>query len=353
MATAAPSQIPPITYCAPGAAKNARLDLFTGGTHRVLPVQEAAFNADGDAKNNNIDWSDFGRMQTQRHKLNCSRVYETPTWAMNDPQLRAVIVHYVERRAGFQKIQPGPEMERLKRAEARLAARLPKMDADLTRHCQKHLELKRGAGDVDYIRKFGEEIEALDTALRVDKNITGIALRVATLYWRQGWDSVATAQELSLKPPHVRRTLWCLRAVAARLGFAPAPRHRPGAHGGKPIPAPIRLCVQCGAPRPFGRGQRFCLTCSSARRAARKAGVKFVPKLVPSARAVIVSSPEFIALFEAARRLMRDPNRKRCKWGHPICAANAHVGDLRRTGKYSCNECWKEQAARYLQNAPK
>ena len=34
---------------------------------------------------------------------------------------------------------------------------------------------------------------------------------------------------------------------------------------------------------------------------------------------------------------MRDPKRKACKRGHPICAANAHVGDMKRLGVYACD----------------
>jgi len=56
-------------------------------------------------------------------------------------------------------------------------------------------------------------------------------------------------------------------------------------------------------------------------------------------RAALVASPEFVALFERARLRMHNPNRVACKRGHPICTANAHVGDLRRMGTYACDLC--------------
>jgi hypothetical protein len=64
-------------------------------------------------------------------------------------------------------------------------------------------------------------------------------------------------------------------------------------------------------------------------------------------RSAVVSSPEFLKLFEAARQKFRDPKRETCKHGHPICAANAHVGDLKRTGYYFCNACNVQVQASY------
>ncbi len=60
-------------------------------------------------------------------------------------------------------------------------------------------------------------------------------------------------------------------------------------------------------------------------------------------RESVVSSPEFIALFEATRNAFKDPSRAACKRGHAICAANAHVGDLRRPPhRYSCDLCLRK-----------
>lgn len=311
MATAqvAPSQIPPITLCPPGAARNAKLDLFVGGAHRVLPVQEASFNADGDVESNGIDWSDYSRMQTQQHKLDSGRVAKA-NWTANDVMLRKALVRYLEVRANNDLCtqQPGSDTERLQRAIGKLNARKPSMEATLTRLAKRYVAMKRAGADV---QKLGATIEGLDTELVLLKdNIAGKVLQIVHLYYRMGQNSVAVALEVGIKPPHVRALLMRIRRVASQLGFGEAPRR----HG--------RRKVVVRAPAPLSPPTQK--------------------------RLAIVSSLEFIALFEAARLRMADPHRKRCKWGHEICAANCHVGDLRRTGRYSCNECWREQARRYL-----
>lgn len=63
-------------------------------------------------------------------------------------------------------------------------------------------------------------------------------------------------------------------------------------------------------------------------------------------REEIVSSPEFIALFESTRAKFKDPSKATCKRGHTISAANAHVGDLRRPPhRYSCDPCLRKVPA--------
>lgn len=276
-----------------------------------LPVQHARFDADGVASTNGIDWGDFSRMGYIRHKLDSGRDVKA-SWTANDVMLRKTLVRYLEVRAGWRHAQPGTDIERLKRVEAALIARKPRMEAQLKALAKEYVALKRGGA---VVQKLGEEVENLDTQLILMNGIAGKVLRIVHLYYRMGLNSVEVATEVGVKPPHVRVILMRMRIVAAKLGFGEAPRR----HG--------RRKVVARASAPLSR--------STEKRLA------------------IVSSPEFIALFEAARLRMADPHRKRCKWGHEICAANCHVGDLRRTGKYSCNECWKNQAARYLKNAPK
>ena len=68
-------------------------------------------------------------------------------------------------------------------------------------------------------------------------------------------------------------------------------------------------------------------------------------------RAKIVASPAFIKLFEKARKAMQDPARKTCAHGHAITATNAHVGDLKRTGRYTCDPCNRAAQVRYAKKA--
>lgn len=76
------------------------------------------------------------------------------------------------------------------------------------------------------------------------------------------------------------------------------------------------------------------------KKAAKKAG-----KRTP--REEIVKSAAFIALFEKAIAASRDPKRTHCKNGHTITAAHAHVGDLKRTGRYTCDPCNQDAQAKY------
>jgi hypothetical protein len=71
------------------------------------------------------------------------------------------------------------------------------------------------------------------------------------------------------------------------------------------------------------------------------------------ARNKVVSSASFIKLFEKARVRMANQKRKNCKRGHPICAANAHVGDLKRAGVYACDPCNRIAQVRYMRKAAK
>lgn len=70
-----------------------------------------------------------------------------------------------------------------------------------------------------------------------------------------------------------------------------------------------------------------------------------------AAREKVVTSPAFVKLFEKAKAKMRDPKRKVCAHGHAITAANAHVGDLKRTGKYTCDPCNRVAQAKYAKDA--
>lgn len=83
---------------------------------------------------------------------------------------------------------------------------------------------------------------------------------------------------------------------------------------------------------------------------AHPSETQVVPAQHPAAprqdRDEIVSSPEFIALFEASRAKFKDPSRATCKRGHEICPANAHVGDMRRPPhRYSCDPCLRKVPA--------
>lgn len=60
-----------------------------------------------------------------------------------------------------------------------------------------------------------------------------------------------------------------------------------------------------------------------------------------------IASPAFKRAFTAARA--KYPTRKSCAQGHRLTnPKNVDVGDLMRTGRLNCHECWLQTQARYL-----
>ena len=261
-----------------------------------------SFRGGDDWETNGLDFSDYVRCSTRSRKLNSSRESGAPNWAINDKQLRAVLVAYLERRAML-KAQPGTEFQRLQRAQEVLNENAKEQQLLLDRMAREYVEFKRHGADAIVLRNYETEIKNLDTVLLFNKDIAGKVLHVVHCYYRLGFNSVETEAETGLKPPHVRAILWRLRKVAASLGFSNPPARR-------------RRCPRVASPNVVLRYSK----------SAEK-------------RNAIVSSPEFIALFEKSKLRMHDPHRKRCKRGHEICAANAHIGDMLRKGCYFCNEC--------------
>lgn len=292
-------------------ARNARFDLHVGMRMRY-PVEVHAV-AGGELESNGIDFSDYVRMGRMQQKLDKCRRQATPTWVLNQSMLRAVLVRYLEMRAF--RVVPFPidpnlsESERLRRAEKALEAAIPAKEALLTRLIKECLALKKKGADAARLKKLAVQIENVDTVLVLNKNVASKAAMVVHLYYGLGLSSVDVATEVGIKPPHCRVMLWRLRKVAASLGYGEAPRRERARRSGS-------------------------VPCTAARQA-------------------IVSSPEFIALFEQSRLRLADQSRKTCVRGHKICAANAHVGDMRRLGKYFCNECQKIYQRGYETSAPK
>lgn len=194
-----------------------------------------------------LDYSDYGRMSTQQHKQSGERRLPTPGWAVNDTKLRELLVVFMEERAGFRKRRKGELRPRLNAAVEAIIAQRPRLTAILTKLCKEYSVLSTlGAkpdvtdtefneartepflpwaeGEARYLfekkrkRELEIEIEGIDTYLRITK--TGgadIILSIVYLYYRVGLDSVGVGQELNLKPPHVRQTLWRLHDTWNKL----------------------------------------------------------------------------------------------------------------------------------------
>jgi hypothetical protein len=199
---------------------------------------------------NGIDFDSYSRMSTQTRKQSGERRLPTPLWAMNNPMLRRVLVHFMEERAFSRKERQslrGGLKERLDRAAARIITKRPATMLVLDKLCGEYVEikdkgLKPGMTDAEWnvskaqpfigfaegeprfqdeqkrIRQLEIEIEGIDTYLRISENGgADVVAAIVYLYYRTGLDSVGVGSELGLKPPHIRQTLWRLHQTAKKL----------------------------------------------------------------------------------------------------------------------------------------
>jgi hypothetical protein len=184
----------------------------------IYPVQ-AKFDGH-DFVSTGIDYADSMHV-IKGHKPGASRRLETPEWAYNDGQLRAVVVRFLELRANFRKQQHGTEAERLQRAIAKLQTTKPHLEELLNRFCRKYADNKKAGVDSVILKRQALEIKMFDTQLCWLGREHLLALGVIHHYYRCGADSVATGAALGIQPPHVRSILWRLNKAAARPYIKP------------------------------------------------------------------------------------------------------------------------------------
>jgi len=160
-------------------------------------------------------------MQVQTHKLNSGRHEPAPDWAFNNDKLRAVLVRCMEMRVlARSKPLQAPDAERLAVAKLKLAARRTELIARIDRLGAEHMAAHQ-ANDKARVKELGPKIKEVDTQLvildRTDKLLAGVVY----YYWHVGFNSVETAAQLHINPPHVRALLWRMKTVAGELGFGP------------------------------------------------------------------------------------------------------------------------------------
>lgn len=172
----------------------------------------------GEIVSTGVAFEDYSRMSTQFHKLNAGRRLAAPAWAYNDDPLCAVISEFMVRRAGFRKMLAGTNKERVDTAQQRLEKMRPELVARIDKLCNRFVSAKREGADHETVRLYGQKVAEVDTQLRVLSIMPKIAAGIVYFYWRCGFDSVATSQQLGINPPHVRQLLNRLCSAAARLG---------------------------------------------------------------------------------------------------------------------------------------
>jgi hypothetical protein len=158
-----------------------------------------------------ISWQDFGAMQVQERRLFANRRRSAPAWAVSDSLLQEVIVAYLETRAQI-GTGTGTLAERLARARESMSNQLPQLNATLDKLCHEYVTVKDSARK----QELQTQIESWDTQVRVAKNPALLAA-VVYFYYRVGLNSVGVAEELGLKPPHVRMLVYRMGEIAEEL----------------------------------------------------------------------------------------------------------------------------------------
>jgi hypothetical protein len=168
-----------------------------------------------------LSYADRAGMHTFRRKAQQERRLPTPEWALNDEQLRILLVRFMEARAFVPECaRTGTLEERLEYAEMKMASGLPRLQARLRNFVR---EYERALNEVprDEAGRFRNREGRLDELEREIKNtdtqivlltkrggMAGTILRVVHLYHRLGWNSVDVAKEAGLCPPHVHQILY-------------------------------------------------------------------------------------------------------------------------------------------------
>ena len=152
-----------------------------------------------------ITFNDYSRMHVMSKRVHKYFRGAAPEWVINDHKFREVVVRYLEQR---NYIAPQPHKsyeERLAAVDA--AARknyLPRYRALLDRLVNKSVS--------------PVEVQNVDTKIVLEeRGFAAIVVAVAYGYYRRGLNSVELANELGMKPPHVRILLYRLRAVAHQI----------------------------------------------------------------------------------------------------------------------------------------
>lgn len=198
-------------------------DPYAFAGRRAHPVH-VAFIAGEPESTTGIAFEDYSRMRQIAGATPAFRHRPAPSWARNNSQLRELIVHFMERRAGYREPQAGTHVERLARAKAKLAAKVPRLTEVLTNLCHEYVQLKKQDPASLRIRTLEIEIENYDSQLILNKRAEAVIAGVVYRSYCVGENSVEVGKAVGIKPPHVRALLHRLhqtwnkmpeRAVAA------------------------------------------------------------------------------------------------------------------------------------------
>lgn len=157
------------------------------------------------SKETGISFNDFSSMHVRRSKGNFFQG-SAPVWAMDDSLLREVITTYIERRYYCKPNRSLSYAERLSLAE-KYAVNCRR---NRTRVLDDLLDRQKEVSPVN--------IQNVDTQIVLDgRGMASIVAAACYLRYRCGWTSPEIANEIRIKPPHVRIILWRLSRVYKQI----------------------------------------------------------------------------------------------------------------------------------------
>lgn len=149
------------------------------------------------------------------------RRLETPEWSRSDELVREVIVAYLEGRSFQTGKGKGSLLERLEQCRRTAKKHVPAKKKELEDRIERYRELvhtpNTDALTAKKLRNLEVQIQNLDADIFLCERGPEIVNAVAYLYYRLGWDSVSVAEELRLKPPHVRQILHRMNRTWRRM----------------------------------------------------------------------------------------------------------------------------------------
>lgn|GEM_PF-2726948 len=173
--------------------------------------------------------SGAGNMHTVRRKQRQERRLDTPSWAVNDGELCEVILKFCERRVLMSRNPAHVAAAAAGLTQTERIDRIRQIELKRATDCERNLMgLRERWKSEPEARKPQLEIQIgnMDTQLRFLRlGNLAIAAGVVYLYYRLGYTSVEVAQELKIKPPHVRQILARLHNAASGVVYrSPNPK---------------------------------------------------------------------------------------------------------------------------------
>jgi len=207
----------PITYISPMPAHTlaAPQPIFNDRHKKNHPVH-AEFDGE-EFTSTGIGFDDYSRMQTTQHKQSGERRLGTPSWAINFSELQILLARFFEKRAGILIPGDGSPRERIAVAQAKLMKYAETRIPVLEKLCREYTELRKTNSDPERAKILLMEIEGIDTYIRICRSGPGVVARMVFLYYRTALDSVGVAQEVGVRPPLVRQTMYRLTNVWQRM----------------------------------------------------------------------------------------------------------------------------------------